>query len=119
MKWNKDTEKYIATIKKQMESLGVLEEADIENLNLLGDAHHLYIKAMNDLEEKGLTCTDQKGRMVANPAFSIVRSQQSIMLGLFKELSISTRQRRLLTRDAMVSEEDPMDVFLDKMNLMN
>lgn len=115
MKWNLETEEYIETIKRQMESLGVLEDADRANLDLLGDAHHLYTMAKEELNTKGLTVIDQKGRMVANPCFSIVRSQQSIMVALFKELSISTRQRRLLTKDAMVTEEDPMDLFLDQM----
>ena len=41
MKWNLETEEYIETIKRQMESLGVLEDADRANLDLLGDAHHL------------------------------------------------------------------------------
>lgn len=115
MKWNEETEKYIETITKQMESLGVLEQADIENLKLLGDAHHLYTKALKELEENGLTCTDQRGRLVSHPCFSVVRSQQAIMMGLWKELSVSLRQRRLLVKDAMVhEEEDPISLFLDK-----
>jgi len=116
MVWNEETKKYIDTITGQMELLGVLEDADRANLTLLGDAHHLYTIAKEELDRNGLTVTDQKGRMVANPAFSVLRSQQSVMVALFKELSISTRQRRLLTKDAIVNEETPLGQLFGMLN---
>lgn len=114
-----ETKNYMEIITRQMAGLGVLEEADRANLELLSSQIELYLRAMRELDEKGLTCTDQKGRMVSNPAFSVARSCMSQITSLLKELSLSTRQRRLLTRDAIIEEEDPMDVFLEKMESMN
>ena len=116
MKYSKETEEYMSVIERQMESLGVLEEADKENLKLLKIQIELYYRAVDELEEHGLTCVDQKGRMVMNPAFTVQRSAITNVIALRKELSLSARQRRLLTSAGQTNEEDPMDVFLREMN---
>lgn len=116
MKYSKETEEYMSVIEKQMESLGVLEEADKENLKLLKIQIELYYRAVEELEEHGLTCVDQKGRMVMNPAFTVQRSAITNVIALMKELSLSARQRRLLTSAGQTNEEDPMDVFLREMS---
>ena len=116
MKYSKETEEYMSVIERQMESLGVLEEADKENLKLLKIQIELYYRAVDELEEHGLTCVDQKGRMVMNPAFTVQRSAITNVIALMKELSLSARQRRLLTSAGQTNEEDPMDVFLREMN---
>lgn len=109
------TKNYISVIKKQMERLGVLDEADNENLEFLTTQVELYNRALDDLEKNGLTCKDTQNRLVVNPAFNIQRSAMANIIALMKELSISARQRRLLTKDSIVEEEDPMDLFLEKM----
>lgn len=116
MKYSKETEEYMSVIEKQMESLGVLEEADKENLKLLKIQIELYYRAVDELEETGLTVTDQKGRLVMNPAFTVQRSAITNVIALMKELSLSARQRRLLTSAGQTNEEDPMDVFLREMS---
>lgn len=116
MKYSKETEEYMSVIEKQMESLGVLEDADKENLKLLKIQIELYYRAVDELEETGLTVTDQKGRLVMNPAFTVQRSAITNVIALMKELSLSARQRRLLTSAGQTNEEDPMDVFLREMN---
>ena len=115
MKYCEETERYMSVIERQMEQLGVLEDADKENLKLLKIQVELYYRAIEDIEEKGLTCTDQKGRMVMNPAFTVQRSAITNVIALMKELSISARQRRLLTSAGQTEEEDPMDLFLKEM----
>ena len=115
MKYCEATENYMSVIKKQMETIGVLEDADLENLKLLKIQIELYYRAIDDLEENGLTCKDTQNRTTVNPAFNIQRSAIANIIALMKELSISARQRRLLTKDAMVTEEDPMDLFLEEM----
>ena len=42
MRYSKETEEYMSVIEKQMESIGVLEDADRENLNLLKIQIELY-----------------------------------------------------------------------------
>ncbi len=115
MKYSKETEEYMSVIERQMESLGVLEDADKENLKLLKIQIELYYRAVEELEEHGLTCVDQKGRMVMNPAFTVQRSAITNVIALMKELSISARQRRMLIKDDMADEHDPIDDFLADM----
>ena len=115
MKYCEETEKYMSVIEKQMESIGVLEDADKENLKLLKIQIELYYRAVEDLEKHGLTAIDKVGRSTVNPAFNIQRSAIANILGLLKELSISARQRRLLTSAGQTTEEDPMDTFLKQM----
>ena len=110
------TKRYIAVITKQMESIGVLEDADRENLGLLETQIELYYRAIDDIEEHGLTVTDTKNRTVVNPAFTVQRSAMTNIISLMKELSISARQRRFLISAGQTTEEDPMDEFLSKMN---
>ena len=116
MQISEKTQKYIDVIRREMESLGVMTDADRENLEFLTTQCELYNRALDELEKYGLTCTDQKGRMVMNPAFTVQRSAMVNILGLMKELSLSARQRRLLTSAGQTNEEDPMDVFLREMN---
>ena len=116
MQISEKTQKYIDVIRKEMESLGVMTDADRENLEFLATQCELYNRALDELEKNGLTCIDQKGRMVMNPAFTVQRSAMVNILGLMKELSLSARQRRLLTSAGQTNEEDPMDVFLREMN---
>ena len=116
MKYCEETEKYMSVIQEQMEKIGVLEDADRENLKLLKIQIELYYRAIEDLENNGLTSKDKQGRTTVNPAFNIQRSAIANILGLLKELSISARQRRLLTSAGQTEEEDPMDLFLNKMN---
>ena len=71
---------------------------------------------LDDLEKNGLTAIDKVGRTTVNPAFNIQRSAIANILGLLKELSISARQRRLLTSAGQTEEVDPMDEFLQKIS---
>lgn len=102
-------------VTKQMEKLGYLEDADRENLDLLRTQISLYYRALEELEEKGLTCYDKVGRLSVNPAFTIQRSAMSNIISLLKELSISARQRRMLIKDEVTDELDPLDVFMEGM----
>lgn len=113
MELSEKTKRYIEVIEKQLSDSGILEDADRENLQFLAEAVELYHRGLEELENSGLTVTDQKGRVVANPAFSIVRSSQSTITALLKELSISARQRRMMVKDNMVSEESPLSQLFD------
>lgn len=115
MKFSERTEIYISTITKEMEGIGVLEEADKENLGLLKTQYELYVRALEDIEENGLTYIDKYGKRHTNPSFSIQRSAMQNITALLRELSISARQRRFLTKDSIVQEVDPMDEFLNSM----
>ena len=110
------TNRYIEVVKKQMESIGVLDDADKENLEFLTTQVELYNRALDDLEKNGLTAKDKVGRSTVNPAFNIQRSAIANIIALMKELSISARQRRLLTSAGQTEETDPMDEFLQKIN---
>lgn len=110
------TNRYIDVVKKQMESIGVLDDADKENLEFLTTQVELYNRALDDLEKNGLTAVDKVGRSTVNPAFNIQRSAMANIIALMKELSISARQRRLLTSAGQTEEVDPMDEFLQKIN---
>lgn len=115
MNYSKETEQYMSVIEKQMENLGVLEDADKENLKLLKIQIELYYRAVEELEKNGLTAYDKVGRLSVNPAFTIQRSAMVNIISLLKELSISARQRRLLTSAGQTDEDDPMDQFLKEM----
>ena len=115
MKISDKTQKYIDVIKVEMEKIGALSDADKENLEFLTSQVELYNRAIDDLDTRGFTITDPKNRVVVNPAFNIQRSAMANILGLMRELSLSARQRRLLTSAGQVEEEDPMDLFLNKM----
>lgn len=115
MSYKEKTDHYMDVITRQMENLGFLEDADRENLDLLRTQISLYYRALEELEDKGLTCYDKVGRLSVNPAFTIQRSAMTNIISLMKELSISARQRRLLTSAGQTNEEDPMDVFLKEM----
>ena len=109
MQISEKTQKYIDVIKKEMEKIGVMTDADKENLEFLTTQVELYNRALEELEKNGLTCYDKVGRLSVNPAFTIQRSAMVNVLGLMKELSISARQRRMLLKDDMTEEHDPLD----------
>ena len=114
MNYKEKAENYITIVKKQMEQIGVLEEVDRENLELLRAQVSLYYQALEEIEKSGLIVDGKKGK-VQNPAFAIERSAIQNITSLLRELSISARQRRFLTRDEIINEVDPMDAFLAKM----
>lgn len=116
MKISEKTQNYIDVIKKEMESIGVLSDADVENLEFLTTQVELYNRAIDDIDENGFTCKDKLNRTVTNPAFNVQRSAMTNIISLMKELSLSARQRRLLTSAGQTEEEDPMDLFLNKVN---
>ena len=116
MNISEKTQNYINVIKREMEKIGVLTDADKENLEFLTTQVELYNRAMDDLEKNGLTAIDKVGRSTVNPSFNIQRSAMVNILGLMKELSISARQRRMLISAGQTEEEDPMDVFLREMH---
>lgn len=115
MSYKEKTDHYMEVITRQMENLGYLEDADRENLDLLRTQISLYYRALEDLEENGLTCHDKVGRLTVNPAFNIQRSAICNVISLLKELSISARQRRMLIKDEITEEHDPLDDFLADM----
>lgn len=116
MRISEKTQRYIDVIKKEMESIGVLSDADVENLEFLTTQVELYNRAIDDLDTNGFTTVDKLNRTVTNPAFAIQRSAMTNIISLMKELSLSARQRRLLTSAGQTEEEDPMDLFLNKVN---
>ena len=52
MKFSEETQRYIETVQRQLEDLGVLEDADRENLQFLGEQVELYHRAMKELDEQ-------------------------------------------------------------------
>lgn len=110
-----ETQEYIDTITAQMEKIGFLEEADRKNIDLLASQYELYVRAVKDLDKNGFTTRDKLNRTVTNPAFAIQRSAMTNIISLMRELSLSARQRRLLTSAGQTEEEDPMDLFLQNM----
>lgn len=115
MKISEKTQNYIDVIKREMEKIGVLSDADKENLEFLATQLELYNRALDDLEKNGLTAIDKVGRSTVNPAFNIQRSAMCNIIALMKELSISARQRRMLIKDDITEEHDPLDDFLADM----
>lgn len=113
--YKEKADNYIKIVEKQMESIGVLEDVDKENLNLLKTQVQLYYQALEEIETNGLIVKSPRG-MVQNPAFSIERSAIQNITALLRELSISARQRRFLTRDEIIKEDDALDEFLNIMN---
>ncbi len=111
IKLSDETKNYMKVITEQMESIGVLSDADRENLDLMASQVELYRRAMKELDESGMCIYDMKGRAVAHPAFSIARSCMTQIVALMRELSISARQRRMLVKDDMVEDTTPMDEF--------
>ena len=116
MQISEKTQRYIDVIKKEMESIGALSDADRENLEFLKTQTELYNRALDDIEKNGLTAIDKAGRSTVNPAFTVQRSAMCNIISLMKELSLSARQRRLLTSAGQIDEVDPMDEFLSKIN---
>ena len=115
MSYIEKTDHYMDVITRQMENLGFLEDADRENLDLLRTQISLYYRALEELDKNGLTCYDKVGRLSVNPAFTIQRSAMTNIISLMKELSISARQRRMLIKDEITDEKDPLDEFLEGM----
>lgn len=113
---SEETKEYINTITNEMEKLGVLEDADRKNLDLLASQVELYIRAMADIDENGITTLGQGGRLVANPAVSVQRSCMTQITSLLRELSLSMKQRKMIVKDVISDEPDPLDIFLEKMN---
>lgn len=107
---------YIKVVTKQMESIGVLEDVDKQNLELLKQQVNLYYWALEDIEKNGITARDKVNRATVNPAFNVQRSAIQNITSLLRELSISARQRRFLIQNELVKESDPMDEFLNRMN---
>ena len=115
MSYIEKTDHYMEVITKQMEKLGFLEDADRENLELLRTQISLYYRALEELEQSGLTVTDKQNRTVVNPLFNVQRSAMVNIMGLIRELSLSARQRRMLVKDDIAEEHDPLDDFLSDM----
>ena len=115
MQISEKTQRYIEVIKREMEKIGVMSDADKENLEFLTTQVELYNRALDELEEKGLTCYDKVGRLTVNPGFTIQRSAMVNIVALMKELSISARQRRMLIKDDVTETSDPLDEFLADM----
>lgn len=115
MEISKKTKDYIDVVKREMELIGVLSDADQANLEFLTSQVELYNRALDDLERNGLTCVDTQNRKTVNPSFNVQRSAMTNIIALMKELSISARQRRLLTSAGQTEETDPMDEFLADM----
>ena len=115
MIYKEKADNYIKIVKKQMNSIGVMEEVDEENLELLKAQVALYYQALEEIDKNGLIVKGAKG-MIQNPAFSIQRSAIQNITALMRELSISARQRRFLIQNEIINEEDPMDSFLNKIN---
>lgn len=114
--WHEYAKTYIAQVEKTLDEMGCFETIDGFNLDLLGDSLSLYLRAKEELDKNGLVVRDDRGRMVANPCVALVKNQQGVIIALMKELSISLRQRRFLTRDNIVVEENPLDKFLDQVS---
>ena len=116
--WHPFAKSYIQKVEDTLMQMGCFEEVDKFNLDLLGDSLSLYLKGKEELDKYGLLFTSDSGRKTANPCMQLVKSQQGVIIQLMKELSISLRQRRFLQRDSII-DNDPMDEFLNKMEMMN
>lgn len=112
-----ETKNYISIVREELEKMKVLEPIDIENLNFLSTQVELYNRAMENIDTNGLTVINAHHETVANPAISIQRNAMSAIVSLLKELSISTRQRRMLIKDNIIDQSSPIEKLFEIVNV--
>ncbi len=100
---------------KKLDKEGLIDVADIPQLHRMATAYDTYLTCLDEISEKGLTMTNNKGETVKRPEANLLRESWSQYLELAKEYGLTAKSKRHIKELSSSRDElSPLEEFLKK-----
>ncbi len=109
---SKEADRYIKKVIDWLKKSDKLNGIDEGALRILADSYDQYIKAMECVNQIGLTVAGSRNTIVANPAVRIAKDAKSTCLALMTEIGLTLKSRSKISNLDQDSDESPLQELM-------
>lgn len=115
VKLQKEVNSYINKVVDFLNKEEKIKEVDEMGLNLLATNYQIYLMALKDITENGISSTGSRGNNIPNPSVKIMNDAQIQITKLFEKFGLSPKDReKLKTNSDSDEEESPLTQFFKR-----
>ena len=103
---------YMNKVIKYLTKNGRIEEVDEAALTMLSINYSMFIKATNDVLERGLIAQGSRGNDIPNPSIKIAHDSQVQAVKILEKFGLTAKDRKCLDKDE-TDEESPLMQFIN------
>lgn len=103
---------YMNKVIKYLTKNGRIEEVDEAALTMLSINYSMFIKATNDVLERGLIAQGSRGNDIPNPSIKIAHDSQVQAVKILEKFGLTAKDRKCLDEDE-TDEESPLMQFIN------
>jgi len=108
-----ETKKFINVVVKKLEEVNAIEECDAGAIRMLTISYDMYIRASQDLIDKGPILYDKRNKPSVNPATRIAKNYYAQVLAFMKEYGLTVKAREnIKSMTPSVDENNELLKFL-------
>lgn len=108
----REAKDYITEVVKELNRCNNSKKVDIAAIDMLAKSYSRYIQAGKILDEKGITCTNNKGECVKHPAVNIEKDALNQAMRIASEYGLTLKSREAMFSTKLDDKGDsPLDEF--------
>lgn len=104
---------YMNKVIKYLTKNGRIEEVDEAALTMLAINYSMFIKATNDVLERGLIAQGSRGNDIPNPSIKIAHDSQVQAVKILEKFGLTAKDRKCLDADDAEDEDSPLMQFIN------
>lgn len=106
-------EEYIKKVVEYLDSNNQIDEVDDAALTMLAIDFSLFLNAVEDIKENGLTI-QMGSRVVSNPSVKNAKEFQVQAFKLLEKFGLTSLDRKKLFKDAETDDDSPLMQFINE-----
>lgn len=103
---------YMNKVIKYLTKNNQIDDVDEAALTMLAFNYSMFIKATNDVLERGLTAVGSRGNDIPNPSIKIANDSQVQAVKIMEKFGLTAKDRKKLMFDDEDDEDSPLMQFI-------
>ena len=104
---------YVTKVVEFLKKNNQYDEIDELSMNLIAYNYSLFLSAIEEIEENGITSKGSRGNEIQNPAIKVANDAQIQLMKLMEKYGMTSKDRKkLFQSDSEIDEESPLMQFI-------
>lgn len=104
---------YVTKVVEFLKKNNQYDEIDELAMNLIAFNYSLFLSAIEEIEENGITSKGSRGNSIQNPSIKVANDAQVQLMKLMEKYGMTSKDRKkLFQNDSEIDEESPLMQFI-------
>lgn len=104
---------YVTKVVEFLKKNSQYDEVDELAMNLIAFNYSLFLSAIEEIEENGITSKGSRGNLIQNPAIKVANDAQIQLMKLMEKYGMTSKDRKkLFQSESEIDEESPLMQFI-------